>query len=171
MKVFPVLLTVGGFVFADDADAHKGKPIRFKITTRKKDDTVAVQANKEKTVFVVKSPSGISQVVIERLDESWPEAVVLRLHLKTLASFGATNGKVKVDAAVSSQDGKPKVYISQDADKDENFWMEIRMVGGDGKPAKEIPLKDGYFEIVPSRAFFEGNPKSISLSWIDCFRR
>ena len=48
--------------------------------------------------------------------------------------------------------------------------MEIRMVGGDGKPAKVIPLKDGYFEMALPRAFFEGQPKSISLNWIDFFR-
>jgi len=43
-------------------------------------------------------------------------------------------------------------------------------VGGDGKPAKELPLKDGYFEVALPRAFFEGNPKAITLNWIDCYR-
>jgi hypothetical protein len=24
------------------------------------------------------------------------------------------------------------------------FWMDVRILTGDGKPAKELPLKDGY---------------------------
>ena len=48
--------------------------------------------------------------------------------------------------------------------------MAIRMVGSDGKPAKDIPLKDGYFEMQLSKAFFEDNPKSITLHWIDFYR-
>ena len=36
--------------------------------------------------------------------------------------------------------------------------------------ARELPLKDGYFEMTLSRAFFQGNPKSITLNWIDFYR-
>ena len=32
------------------------------------------------------------------------------------------------------------------------------------------PLKDGYFEMQLSKAFFEDNPKSITLNWIDFYR-
>ena len=49
--------------------------------------------------------------------------------------------------------------------------MDIRIVGGDGRPAQELPLKDGYFEMTLPRAFFEGNPKSITLNWIDFYRQ
>jgi hypothetical protein len=48
--------------------------------------------------------------------------------------------------------------------------MDIKMVGGDGKPTKNIPLKDGYFEMQLPRAFFEDNPKSITANWIDFYR-
>jgi len=173
MKVSLVLLVVMSvLVIADDGDA----PSRFKITTKKKDDGVEVRVNKDKTVFIVKSPSGISQAMIERTDEKWPKVVMLHLHLKGLERFGASNGKVTLDAAVSIQDGKQSVRQWKDGkedaplDKKSPFWMEIRMVGGDGKPAKEIPLKHGYFELQLPRAFFEGNPKSITLKWIDFYR-
>ena len=49
-------------------------------------------------------------------------------------------------------------------------WTDIRIVGGDGRPAKEIALKDGYFEMTLPQAFFEGNPKSVTLNWIDFYR-
>lgn len=60
----------------------------------------------------------------------------------------------------------------EDANLDEKspFWADIRIVGGDGKPAKEIPLKDGYFEMTLPQAFFDNNPKSITLNWIDFYR-
>ena len=135
-----------------------------------------VRAEKDRAVFSVKSPFGISQAVIERTDDKWPDAVVLRLHLKGLESFRASNGKVTLDAAVSIQEGKPKVRLwkdgKEDAPLDEKspFWMDVRILTGDGKPAKELPLKDGYFEMALPRAFFEGNPKSITLNWIDFYR-
>jgi hypothetical protein len=51
--------------------------------------------------------------------------------------------------------------------REKPLWTDIRIVGGDGKPAKEIPLKDGHFEM----ALFEGNPKAITLTWIAFYRR
>jgi hypothetical protein len=127
-------------------------------------------------VFAVKSPFGISQAVIERQEDTWPKAVVLRLHLKGLSSFRAANGKIRVDTAVSIDDGKQQVRLwkdgKEDAPLDEKspLWMDVRIVGGDGKPAKELPLKDGYFEVALPKALLEGNPKSITLTWIDFYR-
>jgi hypothetical protein len=64
--------------------------------------------------FGIKSPFGISQAVIQREAERWPDTVVLRLHLKGLESFRASNGKVTVDAAVSNRAGQVKVRKYQD---------------------------------------------------------
>lgn len=149
---------------------------KFKITTKRADDAVEVRAEKGRTVFSVKSPFGISQAVIERADDKWPDAVVLRLYLKGLESFRATNGKVRLDAAVWIDEGKPMVRLwkdgKEDAPLDEKspFWMVVRILTRDGKPAKELPLKDGYFEVALPRAIFQGNPKAITLNWIDFYR-
>jgi hypothetical protein len=101
-------------------------------------------------------------------------AVVLRLHLKGLENFSVSNDKVKLEASVSSQDGKVRLWKDgkEDTPLDTKgpYWTEIQMVGSDGKPAKTIPLKDGYFEMQLPKAFFEGNPKSITLNWIDFYR-
>lgn len=138
-----VLLVVSGIALADDGDAPKDQPAKFKITTKRKDDTVEVQAEKDKTLFIMKSPFGISQAVIEREGEKWPDAVALRLHLKGLESFRASNGKVTLDAAVAIQEGKVKVRLwtdgKEDAPLDEKspLWTGIRIVGGDGKPASD----------------------------------
>ena len=146
----------------------------FKIKTKRENDTVEVRADKDKTVFIVKGPFGISQAVIKRTDEKWPDTIMFRLHLKGLEKFGVTNGKVMVEASVSSQDGKVRLWKHGNEhtplDAKSPYWMEIRIVGGDGKLAKAIPLKDGYFEMALPKAFFDGNPKSIILDWIDFYR-
>lgn len=166
-----VLLVAAGSLAAGD-----DQPTQFKFTTKRTDDAVEVRAEKDRTVFIVKSPFGISQAVIERTEAKWPEAVVLRLCLKGLESFRASNGKVTLDAAVSIQEGKAKVRLWQDGKEDapldekSPLWMDIRPLTADGKPARELPLKDGYFEMTMPRAFFEGNPKSVTLNWIDFYR-
>jgi hypothetical protein len=175
MKPRLVLLIVGllpPLAWAEDGAA----PAQFKITTKRKDDTVEIQADKDKTLFIIKSPFGISQAVIKREGEKWPDAVALRLHLKGLESFRASNGTVTLDASVAIQKEKVKVRLWKDGredtplDEKSPFWTATSIVGGDGKPAKELPLKDGYFEFVLPGAFFEGNPKSITVNWIDFYR-
>jgi hypothetical protein len=166
-----VLLASAVSLSADD-----DQPTKFKVTTKRKDDAVEVRAGKDRTLFSVKSPSGISQAVIERTKAKWPEVVTLRLCLKGLESFRASNGKVTLEAAVSLQEGKTKVRLWKDGKEDaplddtSPFWMDIRPLTADGKPARELPLKDGYFEMTLPEKFFEGNPKSVTLNWIDFYR-
>lgn len=135
----------------------------FTISTLKKEDTVEARAEKDMTVFVVKSPSGIGQAGIERTGEKWPKAVTLRLHLKGLESFQVSNGKDTLHVAVSVQDKKPKVRLwkndkeNAELDRKSPFWMDVAG-------------KDGAFEMRLPAAFFESNPKSITLKWIDYYR-
>lgn len=146
----------------------------FKITTKRDDDKVEVKAEEDKTYFLVQSPFGIGQAIIERSGDIWPTTVMLRLHLKGLEKFKVTNGKDTLEAAVSSQDAKVRLWKDGEEDSPLDskhpYWTEVRMVGKDGKPVKTIPLKDGYFEIKLPKALFENNPKSITLSWIDFYR-
>ncbi len=181
MRAFPIflasLVALNIFALADDRDAPGKPPAEFKVTTKRADDAVAVLAEKDRTVVAVKCPFGISQAVLERLGATWPKAVVLRLHLKGLSSLRASNGEVTLDAAVSIQEGKTRVRMWKDGEEDARLdeksplWMHIRIVGGDSRPAQALPLEDGYFETTLPRAFFEGNPKSITLNWIDFYRQ
>jgi hypothetical protein len=170
LGLFPGLLLA-----ADDAGSGEAAP-KFDISTKRKDDQVEARADKGKVVFVVKSPFGISQAVIKRVADDWPKAVTVRLHLKGLSSFRAANGKVTLDAAVRNENGRLVSRLWKDGKEDaplddkSPFWAAVRAVGGDGQPARELPLKDGYFEVTLPRAFFEGNPASVTLSWIDFYR-
>ena len=171
MRILVLLL---GVVFASsligaDGSSSDSKEPKFKTSARKDGDSIDVQMDKGKATIVVKSPSGISAGTIERQEESWPEKVVVRMHLKGLESFKVSNGKVTLDVAVSGQvkvrqwkDGKE----GDELDAKSNYWMDVSAIGADGKPTKQLPLQQGYFEIALPKAFFEGNPKSIDLKWL-----
>jgi hypothetical protein len=162
---------------AQQGKSSGGQNAQFKISTQRMDDTIEILAAKDQTVFIVKSPFGISKATIERLADKWPQAVVLRLHLKGLEGFQVTNAKVRLNAAVSFQGGKPLVRVWKDGkenpglDDKSPFWIPTRVLDADGKPARELPLKDGYVELALPTALFEDNPPSISLQWIDFYRQ
>ena len=166
VAVMAAVLSTGCTIAVDEPE--------FKITTKRDNDKVEVKVESDKAVFSVHSPFGISQTVIERTGENWSDIVMLRLHLKGLENFKVTNGKVTLDSAVSSQDGNVRLWKDgkEDSPLDSKspYWTEIRMFGDDGKPMNTIPLKDGYFEMLLPKAFFEDNPKSIILNWIDFYR-
>ncbi|HYE18772.1 MAG TPA: hypothetical protein VEA69_10025, partial [Tepidisphaeraceae bacterium] len=98
--------------------------------------------------------------------------MVVRLHLKGLESFRADAGKVVLNVAVSGRGDEHRVRVwagGNDAaplDAKSPLWTDVRRVaGGDGKLAD-----DGYFEVPLPKALFEGNPKSVTLHWIDFYR-
>ena len=146
----------------------------FRITTKRDDDQVEVRIDKGKAHFSIQSPFGISKAIIERSGDNWPTSVTLRWHLKGLENLKVTNGKNTLEASVSSQDGKVRLWKDgkEDSPLDSKhpYWMEIRLIGTDGKPVKTIPLTDGYFEMQLPKALFADNPKSITLNWIDFYR-
>jgi hypothetical protein len=145
-----------------------------KVTTKRDDDKIKVAFEHDKAVISVPSPLGISQAIINRGDNKWPTSVMLRLYLKGLETFKVTNGNVTVEAALSSQDGKVRLWKDNDEaqllDAKHPYWMEIRMIGKDGKPVKAVPLKNGYFEMRLPKALFVDHPNSITLNWIDFYR-
>ena len=65
----------------------------------------------------------------------------------------------------------PRHHEDAGLDEKSPLWTEIRILGDDGRPATAIPLKVGSFEMTLPRALFEGNPKSITLNWIDFYRQ
>lgn len=146
----------------------------FKITAKRDDDKVEVTVENGKAVISVQSPFGLGQANIELSGNKRPTTVMLRLHLKGLEKFKVTNGKNTLEAAVSSQDAKLRLWKdgkeNSPLDSKHPYWMEIRMVGKDGEPVETIPLKDGYFEMRLPKSLFEDNPKSITLNWIDFYR-
>lgn len=154
----------------------QNEPPRFTIATRKQGDSVAVQGDADRTIFVVKSPSGIGQATLGRTAEAWPKRIEVRFHLSGLESVKISNGKTTLAGAVSIRDGKPAVRLwrndaeNQPLDETSPLWTAIRIRQADGTPATMLPLRDGRFEIELPAAFLAENPTSITLNWIDFYR-
>lgn len=176
------LLGAGVASFATDHPEVALKAVRahyekdFKITLKEDEDRVTVTVDKDRAIFDITSPRGISTAVIERQGEAWPESVVVRMHLHALERFRAKSAKLDLSASVLSHTDY-STRLSVDGKKEDPkdpksaYFMDFKMVGKDGKPATTIPLKDGYFELRLPKPFFEGNPKSVNLEWIDWYRR
>ena len=164
-----VLSVIATTAAADD-------PPPYKVTTKRDGDTVDVSAEKGEVTFSVRSLVGIGQAVIERAGEAWPDAVVLRLHLTGLEHFKVTGCKTTLEGSVSLQDGKPVARLwaggreNAPLDAESPYWMGVGVLGGDGKPATGLPLKGGSFELPLPVALFEGQPKAVTVNWIDFYR-
>lgn len=158
------------------ATAAAGDVAPFTVTTRRADDRVSVSVEKGNATLSVHSPFGISHAILQQTNSKWPDSVVLRLHLKGLEHVRITNGRVTLEASASLRDAKPLVRVWKDGKEDapldatSSFWMKVRILAADGSAAKAMPLENGYFELHPPRALFEGNPSSITVHWIDFYR-
>lgn len=142
----------------------------FHATVGRKDSRIQFDAEGNTTIFDVTSEFGIDKATVTRLTDEWPKSMVVRLHLKGLESFKVSNGEVTVQWAVGGDStsrvtlwrGKEEIPL----DKDSPYFTEAR-IDGDGK---EVPLKDGYFEVPLPAKLFGGKPKEIRLHWIDFYR-
>ena len=149
---------------------------RFTIKTKRETDQVEVQVQESRVVISIVSPSGISQASIKRTGDKWPESLWLRLHLTGLERLQVSNGKLKLSGAVSQVQGKIQIRNwcndkeKQTLDDRSPFWLDLRLIGREGKPAAELPLKNGYFELRLPAGFFTENPESILIEWIDFYR-
>jgi hypothetical protein len=148
----------------------------FSIELKRPDDKVDVISESSQTTFSIFSPFGIGRARIERRESQWPKSIRLRLHLSGLENLQIANGRITLHASVSSTSEKPQVRLwkdqleAQPLDSNSVFWMDIEMWNRDRKPANQIPLQDGYFEMQLPKAFFEDNPTSIDVHWINFYR-
>jgi len=146
----------------------------FKITTKRSDDRVELKSKDDKTLFIIRSPFGISNATIERTTDQWPDKTVIQLRLMGLENFKVSTDKIKLEASVSSHDGSVRLWKDgkEDSplDSKSSYWIEIKILGSDGEPTKAIPLKDGSFEMQLPKKFFDDHPQSIKVEWIDFYR-
>jgi hypothetical protein len=149
----------------------------FQVTTRKPEDRVRVQHAGDQVVFTIESPSGIGGARITRGIERWPTAVVLRLRLRGLERLQTSNGTVTLVASVASNAEHATTLALAQSDQTEvriergsPYWTEIRILDAHDRPTRDLPLKDGVFEVTLPPAFFASNPPGLSLDWIDFYR-
>jgi hypothetical protein len=171
MMKLSVLFGLVLVVFGPEFD--NGQPT-FKIATGRTNDRVDVKCEKDNVTFLFRSPLGISNATIEREHEHWPEKVTIQLQLSGLEKLKLSTELHKIEATVSSHTGDVRLWKDGKEDTPLNqkspFWMDVRILDRDGKPTKTIPLRDGYFEMRLPKMFFDGNPRSITVNWLDFYR-
>ena len=151
-------------------------PPEYRITLRKPDDRLTVSVEQQRTVLTITSPSGIGGATVERTGPQWPQPLIVRLRLSGLESCTVSNGRITLQAAVTSHGDHARRLHVIEAGKEKPigqgspYWTEIKLVGAGGKPAGKIPLKDGYFEMELPKALLQEQPKSLNFGWIDFYR-
>ncbi len=94
-----------------------GSLTTFDIKTKKPTDQVKVKFDGNSATLDVFSPSGIggATITLPPTQGPWPKTFVLRLHLRGLESFTASNGKIKLTGSVLSHSGNTKrLHLGED---------------------------------------------------------
>jgi hypothetical protein len=153
----------------------KGPETNLEVKLKDPKDTCAIRRTDKETVLEIRSPKGISRAVVKRLGEQWPPSLTLRLRLSHLESFEAHHGKTSVAASVGWTEaglrmrqwslGNEKAVINSG----HPLFLPIRLLDRDARPSAR-PDDEGWFEIPLPTAFFEGNPETITIDWIDAYR-
>lgn len=164
--------------------AAEGFP-RFDIATKRSSDQVLVRKVESGVLLWVRSPFGISEMVVTRKEEQWPAVVRLRLQLRGLEKLRVLSGKISLGVRVNSSQashehdslvGEVDYHCWKDVEKEEKrlttnsrYWLPVkRVVSMDTGSIGSSKPRD--FEITLPKAVFDGNPKAITVKWIDFYR-
>ena len=160
-------------------DAARGGSVDtgLKVSMRKPEDRSEVYQDESSAIVAIHSASGIGKAVLERAGESWPDRVVVRLHLRGLESLKISSGPVRL-AASGSQAGESTGRLivlrpgqpEQALDRQSPLWTEIQAFDASGRPVASIPLQGGHFDLTLPRALFDARTTAITLEWIDFHR-
>lgn len=171
------ILLLGCFLTLFTACTAVFPPSSPYTATPKKDDIIISFSETGSTLYIdVTSVSGIGTAEIKRHTDSWPQAVVLRLHLQGLEQFEFMYADTAVTLAISSQqDQQLQQSVRQINNAAEplnpisDFWMQTEIVNAAGSPGT-IPLSDGSINVHVPQDFLDKNDESFTVSWIDFFR-
>ena len=148
------------------------QPNAFEIKCKKPDDRVAITTEGDSTVFAVTSPSGIDGATIERKGDVWPKVVVLRLNLKGLESLRISNGTTELSASVNRRtggvrllaDGKALAEKGSGTAAIDPLWTSIQSFDAAGDTGH-------YFGMTLPKAMLDEKAKTLTIRWIDYYRK
>ncbi len=146
------------------------------FTSQRADDVVTATLNADQYRLVITSPRGISRLTIKRVAEHWPRQVLIQLQLSGLESLKLTTDNVRLEAAVSSHDGKVRIWESDreefPLDSTDAYWFKISRhdaIASSPESLPQPPTRPGFEFSLPAK-LLESNPQVITLAWIDFYR-
>ena len=150
----------------------KGEPV-FSVTAKNSDDEIIVQAKENTAVIEIRSPSGIGSAFFKLESGDMPEQIIAQLHLKAMEEFRLISKQTILAASVPSREGiqaQSQRKISGNSEQvirsSDPLWLNIKVV----PDSQQIPLEDGYIEIILPKAFIQESGGSFEIHWIDFFR-
>lgn len=177
-----ILLTtivMSGALFERPHFAQAGEPVPIVTTdVKNKKDRVTVCGNAQRAIVSITCPAGIGNAVIQRTADTWPKQLALRLNLRGLEQVSILNldASLTLRGSILSHGnhrqllkvakGKRSTKVGQDSP----FFTKIEAFDRQSNPTREIPLVEGYFQLEIPAAMLNGNPKDITIRWIDFFR-
>lgn len=144
---------------------------RLKASCRRPESRIQFSQAEESTVLEIHSPFGIDRATITRLQDEWPNKMLVRLYLKGLSSFKVGNDTVTIEWSSSAEDRTHRVTLWQgnqemSLTEDDPYFTRVRIAGGPGG----MPPGDSYFEVPLPARLLKDNPAKITLQWIDFYR-
>ena len=149
---------------------------RLRWTLRREEDRIVMQGDASATRLSIHSPSGIGRATIERIGSDWPAQVLLRLQLKGLELLRLTAGETVVGASIGFSEGRLTQRgwrgesDEQELPKDDPLRLHVHPLDAHNRPAVQLPLEEGVFEVEVPQAMLRGNPVSFTVEWIDFYR-
>ena len=147
----------------------------FAVAAEGDGNEVTASAEDGTLVVDVHSRSGIGSASVEHAAGTFPETIVVRLHLRGLEEFRLSYDDTTITASVSSGDSRSVFQNATQPGEGERpitpgspFWMDVRIVTDRATP--HIPLDQGYFEITLPKGFLREEQRSFSIRWIDFYR-
>jgi hypothetical protein len=149
--------------------------VTFQVTPSKQDAKITVDANQERAIIQIVSPSGIGGAELSIVGPV-PKEILMQLHLRGLEELDFSYGPTTVTVAISSSPGNAvheSVLVpgSQDTEisQPSPYWMEVRIVPEGNAPAT-IPLQEGYIEVRAPADLLSSGARTFALRWVDFFR-
>lgn len=173
-----LFLAMSSAVFAE---GPKSVPPKVTATLRKKEDTFQIRRSPERTVYLIKSPSGIGDAKITRSDGDWPRNIAIRLQYDDERAFGMLEScslrtdRLEIGCALRI----PDLARRQPVPVKLPFWFlnptgdpKFQHTGGikaAGTLDATVQLQSTGLEItLPPDCLMDS--KTLTLDWIDAYR-
>jgi hypothetical protein len=154
-------------------DREAKEPTYKVVDVRKAADSVVAQKEKDRTVFVVTSESGIGEAAIVLTAGEWPENVTLRFQyskgkgFQTLEDIRLYSDRVVVQGTQKSSGKMPFCFAGRDVKLD-----VIEPGGREAAGFLDVRVRDGKeaLDVTLPANMLRGSGR-LRVAWIDAYRR
>lgn len=160
------------FSCSNNTDSVQDDPV-FSAQLKNLDDSIAFQHKGDRTIIDIVSPSGISSVKFTLRSGKMPREIRIWLHTKGLEAFRLVSEEITLVASIPTSGGlndQSQVKIVGDSEAPISAVDPLKLGLDIVSSSQEIPLQDGYFEIVIPGSFLQQAGDTFEVYWIDFFR-